>query len=367
MGKDKKIKKIKIDYYNLLRVTVAILIACIIAVGIIFIFSKEPIVAIEKLFLGPLQSKRNFFMVLATMIPLVFTGLAIGIMFKSGLFNMAADSSFYIGAVLAAAIALSFDFPSGVHQGVIIIVAALVGGVLATLPALIKKVTSASELVTSLMLNYVFFYVGWYIINKNFLDPASGYTSFKFPKSAKLPVMVEGTQLHYGFILMVVVVIFMHYLSEKSKLGYQIKITGANQNFAKSAGIKVGSTILISQFIGGALAGMGGAIEKIGMYSRFIWNSPVMYVWDGILVNLLASSKPLLVPIAAFFLSYIRVGADVMSRSTDVDNEIVAVIQAVIILFVSAERFMYNYKKKREEKEALLYQQISDNDKEAAK
>lgn len=365
MDNKEKMKKKKFDYYTLLRVSVAILIACLIAIGIIFIFSEQPMEAIEKLFLGPFQSKRNFFMVLATMIPLVFTGLAMGIMLKTGLFNMGADASFYIGAVLATAIALSIDLPSGVHQSVIVLVAAFIGGLIAMIPAYIRKFTSANEIVTSLMFNYVFFYIGWYIINKFFLDPASGYTSYKFPDSARLGTLVKGTQLHYGFIIMIIVVIVMHFVSEKSKLGYQMKITGANPSFAKSSGIKVGRVILISQFIGGALAGMGGAIEKVGMFNRFIWNAPVMYVWDGILVNLLASSKPLLVPVAAFFLSYIRVGADIMSRSTDIDNEIVSVIQAVIILFVSAERFMYSYKKKREEKEALMYEELSKEDKVA--
>lgn len=96
MRKISKTQKIQIDTYNLLRVLVAILIALGIACAIIFCVSEEPLTAIQKLLLGPLQTKRNFFTVISTMIPLVFTGLAINVMHKSGLFSMVADGSFYM-------------------------------------------------------------------------------------------------------------------------------------------------------------------------------------------------------------------------------------------------------------------------------
>lgn len=349
----KKLKSGRFDYYSLLRVVIAITIAIAIACVIIFSISEEPVVAIQKLFLGPLQSKRNFFNVIEMMIPLVFTGLAINVMHKSGLFSMGADGSFYMGAVVAAYVAIKVTLPNGVHQGVLIIVAGLVGGVIGSLPALIKRATGASELVISLMLNYVFFYSGMFIINTFLLDKSTGYKSYKFQETARLGTMVEGTQLHYGFIVMICIVIFMYFLIEKSEFGYNLKITGQNKSFAKYSGINVGATILGSQFIGGSIAGMGGAIEMVGIHKRFSWNTQVMYVWDGILVNLLANSKPILIPISALFLSYIRVGADIMSRSTDVDSEIVAIVQAVIILLIVAERLMYKMKKRKEEKEAL--------------
>ena len=346
-------KRIKIDYYNLLRISTAIGLAVIIACGIVLLVSEEPFEAMFQLFLGPLQTKRNFFSVIETMIPLVFTGLAMNIMFKGGMFSMGADGSFYMGAVIASFVAIKFTLPSGIHQVVLIIFAGIIGGMITMLPALIKKFTGANELVTSLMFNYVFFFLGLYIINTFLLDDSTGYASHKFKETARFGLMLEGTRLHYGFLIMIATVIIMYFIVEKSKFGYKLKVTGSNKKFAKYSGVKITSTIFLSQFIGGVLAGIGGAIEMVGINKRFEWKTQVPYVWDGMLVDLLATSKPALIPLAAFFLSYVRTGADIMSRKTDVDNEIMAIIQGVIILLVAAERFMYSFKKRSEEKQAL--------------
>lgn len=359
MRKISKTQKIHIDTYNLLRVLVAILIALGIACAIIFCVSEEPLTAIQKLLLGPLQTKRNFFTVISTMIPLVFTGLAINVMHKSGLFSMVADGSFYMGAVAAAYVAIEWTLPSGLHQLALIIVASVVGGIIGLIPALIKKYTGANELVVSLMLNYVFFYGGMFVINTWLLDQTTGFASYKFKETARLGLMIKGTNLHYGFLIMLAVIAVMYILVEKSEFGYRLKVTGASRRFAKYSGIGVTGVMIGSQCIGGILAGMGGAIELVGIYRKFEWYKPVSYVWDGILVNLLASSKPALIPVAAFFLSYVRVGADIMSRNSDVDNEIVAVIQGVIILLVAAERFLYGMKKRKEEREALENSQVT--------
>lgn len=349
----KKIKNMKIDYYSIVRVLAAVLIAFIVASVIILGVSDEPVTAITKLFLGPLQSKRNFFNVIEMMIPLVFTGLALNIMFKSGLFNMGADGAFYMGAVVATYVAIKFALPAGIHQGVVIVLAGITGGIIGTIPAILKKITGANELVTSLMFNYVFFNLGLFTINNFLLDETTGYASYKFLKTAKLGNMIQGTQLHYGFVIMVVTTIIMYFVVEKSSFGYKLKLTGSNKKFAMYSGIGVTSTIMGAQFIGGTLAGMGGAIEMVGMNNRFTWIKPVNYVWDGILVNLLANSKPAFIPLAAMFISYIRVGSDIMSRGSDVDSELIAIIQCVIILLVASERFMYKMKQKKEEKEAL--------------
>ena len=119
--------KRKSNYYNLIRVTSAVLVSFLIATVIIFCVADDPMYSINKFFLGPLSSKRNFFNVIENMIPLVFTGLAINIMHKSGLFSMAADSSFYFSAVMASCIAIAVPMPNIAHQLAIILVAALVG------------------------------------------------------------------------------------------------------------------------------------------------------------------------------------------------------------------------------------------------
>lgn len=148
----------------------------------------------------------------------------------------------------------------------------------------------------------------------------------------------------------------MWILMDKSKFGRALQITGANENFARYAGIRIGGVVLGSQLIGGMLAGLGGGVEMIGMYKKFQWITAQTYVWDGILINLLAGTKPLMIPVSAFFISYIRIGALVMSRGGDVDSEIVSIIQGIMIMLIASERFLYRLKKNKEEKEALQNQ-----------
>ena len=111
------------------------------------------------------------------------------------------------------------------------------------------------------------------------------------------------------------------------------------------------------------MAAIGGAIEKLGMYRRFQWSQAPTYAWDGVIISILSSNNPIFIPIAAFFLSYVRVGADIMSRQTDVQNEIVALIQGIIILLVTAERFLYFIKQRKESQLALTNNEDKGGDK----
>lgn len=349
------IKK-KIDWYSVIRVATSILIALIIAAAIIFAVADDPMTALNRFLLGPFSTKRNFFNAVEMMVPLVFCGLAINVMHKSGLFSMVADSSFYFSGVIAAILAIACPMPAGVHQLVILLTATAVGGLIGVIPVIIKRKTGANELVISLMMNYIFFNFGYWLIRAFFLDEANGSFSVKFQKTANLGKMIKGTNAHYGIFIMIAAVVFMWILMDKSKFGRELKITGSNPSFAKYAGLKIGGIVIGSQLIGGMLAGLGGGVEMIGMYTHFQWITAQTYVWDGILINLLAGTKPLMIPVSAFFISYIRIGALVMSRGGDVDSEIVSIIQGIIILLIASERFMYQMKKRKEEKEALQNQ-----------
>uniref|UniRef100_UPI003736AB73 ABC transporter permease n=1 Tax=Anaerotignum sp. TaxID=2039241 RepID=UPI003736AB73 len=161
------------------------------------------------------------------------------------------------------------------------------------------------------------------------------------------------TKLHWGFFIAIAVVILLYILVYKTKFGYEIRISGSNPEFAKYSGINTSRVIILTQVIAGAVAGLGGAVEQLGMYERFNWQDSPTYAWDGVIIAILAGNNPKFVPLAAFFLAYIRVGADLMSRRADVQNELVSIVQAVLILFITAERFMAGWKQRQEAKQAL--------------
>ena len=362
MSKNNKFNILK--YFDFLRLLVAVGIAFLITTLIILLVSENPTKALSALVTGPISSKRYLFNVFEMMVPLMFTGLSLSLVFKSGNFSMITDASFYMGAIIASFVAIMIPLPSTVHPMVAIIVAGFIGGLIGSIPAICKVKYKANELVTSLMLNYVFFYTGLYIVNKIFVDrQASNFASLRFLKTANLLNIVQGTRLHTGFIIAIVVCILMYIFLTRTKWGYEIRIVGSNPEFARYSGINTKKVILYTSFISGFVAAMGGAIEKLGMYRRFQWSQAPNYAWDGVIISILSSNNPIFIPIAAFFLSYIRVGADIMARQTDVQNEIVALIQGIIILLVTAERFLYFIKQRKESQLALASNENKGGDK----
>lgn len=341
------------DYFSAIRIGAALLLSLVIVFVIILFVSDMPGVAIQKLMTGPLETKRSFFNVIVRGIPLVFTGLGLTLCLKSGIFNISSDASFYMGAVVATAIAISCPMPNIIHQIALIAAAAVVGGLISMLPVIVNKYTRVNPVVLAIMANSIFYYFGLSIISTFFLEKSGSWGSYKFPDDARLGTMLKGTSLHYGFVIVILVTLFVIFLMNKTSFGYKVRVTGSNPAFAKTSGIRTSLIILLAQFIGGAIAGMGGAIEMVGVYKRFQWQTQTNYVWDGLLIYMLANGNPVFIPITAFFIAYLRVGAEIMSRSSDLDPEIVTFLQGIIILLVASQRFLYFLKKRHDQKLSL--------------
>lgn len=345
-------------HFDLVRLVVAVLIGILLAVVVILCISEEPGTAISKLLGGPLQSKRRFGNVIELMIPLTFAGLSITVMFTANQFNMGTEGAFYAGGAVAAAVALSVGLPAGISPLVCIAAGGLVGGVICAIAGFLKMKWNTSELVASLMLNYIAYYLFKYLLfTDRFKDAGAGFVAtYPLPESSCLSQIVEGTRIHTGLLVMLVTVVVIAVYMKRSAAGFALKLTGENQAFARYSGVGVGGVILASQFIGGLLGGMGGAVQVLGMYDRFQWTSLPGYGFDGVIVAILARKNPVMVPVAAFFLAYLRIGSDVMSSSTDVTNELVSIIQSIIILFVSAKVFLEAYRQKLVVKEATIHE-----------
>ena len=171
-------------YFSVIRIISAIAIALLIVFAIIFMVSDQPVFAIRKLVLGPLETKRSFFNVLERAVPLIFSGLALNIILRSGVFSIAADGSFYMGAVVATAMAVKVQLPNIVHQCALILAAAIVGGLISMLPIIFEKYTRVNATVLSIMFNSIFYYVGYSIasamnlVNRTLIPAERAASSF---------------------------------------------------------------------------------------------------------------------------------------------------------------------------------------------
>lgn len=334
--------------FELIRMLVSVGIALGLAFVVILLISKEPANALRQFLIMPAATLRNFGNVIELSIPFIFTGLSVCVMYQAHQFTMISEGSFFFGGLVATVFVLNVALPAGIHPIAAILVGGLAGSLGGLLTGVFKAKWGANEFVMSLMLNYVMLYTGVFILSRYLRDPKKGsLASYAFPESAKLPIIVPGTRIHAGLLVAIVMIVLTYLFLYRTRWGYAIRMTGMNQNFAAYAGISTTAVIIYSQVIGGFLAGMGGATEMTGMYVRFQWKGLPGYGFDGIMVATLAQLNPALVPVAALLLAYIRIGADIMARNSDVPSEVVAVIQAIIIILVAASGFLAKWKHKR--------------------
>lgn len=343
----------KVKYFEYIRTSAVIVIALALAFLIISLVSDQPVKTIGIFLLEPLSSKGHIGNVIEMAIPLMFTGLAVSLLFRANMFNLGAEGIFYFSGVVTSVLAIHLTLDGWLHPIVAIAAGSIVGALLSAIPGILKAKWNANELVTSLMFNNILFGVGLYLLNYHLRDAqAFANVSYKFEKTALLSKMIQGTRIHTGLIIVIVLIIAAHLFLYKTKWGYELRMTGINRDFARYSGMKTAKVIILVHLIAGFIAGMGGSVEVLGMYNRFQWTSLPGYGLDGALVAMLAKNNPLSVIGSALFLAYIRIGADMMARLSDVPSEMISIIQAIIILLISAEQFLKFWKNRMLLKEA---------------
>ncbi len=352
--------------FSFVRGALAILIALLVATVLIFISADGSTIAekfsatgeaLKQMLVGPLfrmgKNGTSFDLkrltdILSEMTPIIFTGLAVCIMFSANQFNLGAEGGIMLGAFVTSMVAIYVPMASGLHPIVAVLIGSLATGALMLIPALLKTKLDVSEMVCSLMLNYIVMYIIKFLLNMYFADKSKGQVqTYEFcPTSAIAPLIDNGSKLSYGFLVALGVVVICGLFMYRTHWGYSIRMIGINQAFSQYSGMKVGSVIVLSQVIGGLLAGMGGGIEILGRYTNFNWKSLPGYGWTGVTIAILAGNNPYLVPIAAFFMAYLSKGCDLMATYAKVPAQLIDIIQGVIFLFFCAEQFLSKYRQK---------------------
>lgn len=333
---------------EIIQIVMAIAIALLITLVVLMLTSKEPFYAFSKLVTAPLSNVRYFGNVLELMIPLAFAGISAALLFRSGLFNMGGEGIFYISGILTTVLATNYLGNNFTHPIIVILGASIFGGLIACISGFFKAKYNANELVTSLMLNNILFGVGFYILKSRLNDiSVTGVASEAFLDTAKLNPLIPKTSVTTGFILLIVVTLIIWIIYEKTRLGYCIKITGINPEFAKYSGMNFFALTMIVHFMSGFIAGMGSSVHLLSMYDRFTWSALPGYGFDGCLVAMIGKNHPVGAFVAAFGLSYLRTGSDIMARSTDVPVEMIAIVEITLVLLITAN-FILKYLKKRQ-------------------
>ncbi len=295
--------------------------------------------AFEALLLGPIERVNRWGVWIQDAITLILLGMSFAIVFRAQQFSLGAEGQLYFGALVSGIIALNSPHVPGVILiPFIILASATAGFIYGLIPGALKAYLGANELVSTLMLNVIATRFFEMVLNFQLKPADAGYVaSAKFTNNAVLPVIVESTQVTIAVFILAVVVFISWLLIRRTPLGYEIRIIGSNLRFADYGGVNSKRTIMLVMAIGGIVAGLAGMHLANGIHRQLILNISFALAFEGVVVALLARLNVLVVPFTGLLYAYLRAGAQFMERDANVSFEVVRMIQAIIILLITAE------------------------------
>ena len=307
--------------------------------------------AYEAFLLGPLSRLNRWVTWIKDAITLIKLGLAIAIVFRAEQFSLGAEGQLYFGALVSGIIGLSFgNLPMTILVPLALFSAATAGFLWGLLPGALKAYLGANELVSTLMLNTIAMRFYEMVLTFELQPPDAGYTASDWiPGNGLLAPIIDvgGDQVTIAVLVLIGIVLFTWLLIQRTPIGYEIRMIGANIKFADYGGVNTKRTIMLTMAISGAVAGLAGAHLAMGIHRKLILNISLGMAFEGVVVALLARNSPLVVPFTGLLYSYLRTGAQFMERDANVSSEVVRIIQAVVILLITAEALVSFYRKRR--------------------
>lgn len=352
-------KNIKITderWFRAMKTLLALLIALLITFITLCFTSETPMQSFITMLTAPLTKMRYFCNVLEMSVPIIFTALGCAILFRSGVFNLGGEGIFYICGIATAFFATQIQgLNSFFHPIFTIIAVSLLGGLLMMIPGFLQVKFQTNIVLSSLMLNSIYTGVGLWLLKTYMLATDISITASPlFVETVKLPYLFKGTRITVGFFLAIIAVVLINVIISHTRLGYKIRMTGINPDFANYSGIRAFSLFLIIHFISGCLIGVGASVELLSLYDRFTWTTIMpQQATTGMLIAMMGNNKPIPVLIAALGISYLKIGAEIMSRSTSVPVEIISIVEATLVLLISAKYFLGRLRERQMMKEVL--------------
>lgn len=320
---------------------VAIIIGLLLGAIIMLIGGYDPILAYESLIKQVFGSSYDLGEAMRTIVPLIMSGLAVAIAFRSGMFNIGVDGQIVMGSLGALIVGTQLNLPPFLHALTAIVFGALLGGMWGALVGYIKAIRGINEVITCIMLNFIALYLS-HIVIRTFMPQAGTQRSEMIHSSASIQIgwlsdLMGGARIHWGFLIAILSVIFYHIYLNKTKWGYELRAVGLNPHAAKYAGMKVSNVMVRTMFISGMFGGLVGTFEVLGVFKYIAINSVTSGLgFDGIAVSLLGGNTAIGVLLSATLIGGLTYGSQGMSFGADVPGEIVRMVIAFIIFFVAA-------------------------------
>jgi len=340
--------------FDALLPVIATLIALAFGAVLLLLLGVNPLEAYGAMFKGAFGTVSGLTQTLTKATPLLLVALGICIAFRGGVINIGGEGQIILGAIAAAAVALSFSSLPGIILVPLTLGAGVLGGAAwGGIAGLLKARFGVNEILSTVMLNAIALQLMNYLLRGPMLDPEQIAAGTNVPQSATLPDqvwllrLVPRTQLHAGLLLAIVLAVVVYIFLWRTTIGYRIRAVGLNPSAARYAGIPVKSYMALAMTLSGAFAGLAGAVEVTGVHHRMIEGLSGGYGFTGIVAALFGKLHPLGAIPASIIFGGLLTGADKMQRTVQVPSSLIVVIEGLIVLFVVASDYFVKKRARR--------------------
>jgi len=347
----------------------SVVLAILIGSLIMWVSGYDPVKAFAALYQGSFGTPKSFGDTLLRSTPLILAGLGLAYGFRANLFNIGAEGQLFMGGLAAAWLGLMLaGQPWFINIPLLLLAAMLAGAAWAFIPAILKARIGAHEVITTMMFTYIARYlVSWLVVGP-LKDPGQIPQTRLLPIESQLPriqsLFSDATlqampflklgRAHMGIFVALFFAVVVWLVLKYTTLGYENRAVGYNPFAAETGGISVQWTTVKALCISGALAGLAGAVEVMGVHHRLFDQFSSGFGFTGIAVALLAKRHPIAVVPAALLFGAMSAGGGTMQLEADVPQKIILIVQALVIFFVAAEGIVTYFVKQRQ-KEATSH------------
>jgi len=315
---------------------VALVVAFALAGIFIYLMGYDVIQAYQTILFTSFRSTNSFVQTLLKFIPITLQALAFTVPFAAGKFNIGGEGQMIVGATGATVVGILLrDQPALLVLPLALFAGVLFGAIWGLIPAWLLLRFKIHEILTTTLFNFISYSIIDYVATEVWRDPVAGHpTTIPIGRGAWLPLVMTNPPLHSGIILTLLIAAAIWVYTNRTTGGYEMVATGANPEASKIFGIKTSKMFMLSLVIGGALAGLSGAIEVEGYQHRLIVGLQSNFLQLGLITGLISKGNNIAVPFVAFFIAMLEVGASAMQRTMQIPVEFVFIVEALILLCV---------------------------------
>ena len=299
--------------------------------------------ALKSFFLLPLITANGWSEMISSATTLTFIAIGVSVMYQCRQYSLISEGSFLLGACIASLFLLNNNTkPSSFLIVGALFMGAVAGLLTAWVPARMHAKHGVNVTLSSAIMNFFILQVTTWLLERFMSDPAQTETvSFSIPERMRLPAILHSPMVRVGTLFAIAAAIIAYLVLYRTRRGYEVRMVGASQNLAAYVGLSSAGIVMFSQIFAGAMAGLGGAVQMMGIAPRYTWDGVFSYVgFAGIIVALLADCNPAWVPLSALLFGYLNAGGVFLQSNTGISQGLGGLAQALVLLFFFAFRYI---------------------------